>query len=156
MRIDGVQIHPLKQIVDDRGCVMHMLKSTDSWFTKFGEIYFSIVNPRVVKGFHNHKIMVINYAVISGLIKLVLCDKRLQSPSYGVLEELIIGSAYNYSLITVPPGVWNAFQGLNDSPSIVANCANITHDPNEIERHDPLDKSFINYDWDITEEIPHG
>ena len=41
--IDGVVITPLRQILDERGKVMHMLRSTDEHFTQFGEIYFSTV-----------------------------------------------------------------------------------------------------------------
>ena len=47
--IDGVVITPLLQIADERGKVMHMLKSTDAHFQQFGEIYFSCVFPDAVK-----------------------------------------------------------------------------------------------------------
>ena len=39
-KIDGVSLHKLKQFHDERGKVMHMLRSNDSHFEKFGEIYF--------------------------------------------------------------------------------------------------------------------
>ena len=39
--IDGVRIIPLRQIADERGKIMHMLKATDEHFIAFGEIYFS-------------------------------------------------------------------------------------------------------------------
>ena len=39
--IDGVKIIPLRQIVDERGKIMHMMKATDPHFIRFGEIYFS-------------------------------------------------------------------------------------------------------------------
>ena len=51
---------------------MHILKSTDVNFEKFGEIYFSTAYPGVVKGWHEHTLMTLNYAVIKGMIKLVL------------------------------------------------------------------------------------
>ena len=47
--IDGVKIVPLRQIVDERGKIMHMLKATDPHFIKFGEIYFSCAWPGTVK-----------------------------------------------------------------------------------------------------------
>jgi dTDP-4-dehydrorhamnose 3,5-epimerase len=53
--IDGVVITPLRQILDERGKVMHMLRSTDEHFTQFGEIYFSTVFPDAVKAWHIHK-----------------------------------------------------------------------------------------------------
>ena len=43
--IEGVKITPLRQIPDERGKIMHMLKSTDDHFSGFGEIYFSCVHP---------------------------------------------------------------------------------------------------------------
>ena len=45
--ISGIKITPLKQIVDDRGKIMHMLRSDSSIFTNFGEIYFSTIYKNV-------------------------------------------------------------------------------------------------------------
>jgi dTDP-4-dehydrorhamnose 3,5-epimerase len=42
--------------------------------------------------------------------------------------------------------IWNGFKGLGRETSIVANCATIPHDPDEIVRRDPMD-SYIPYDW---------
>ena len=86
--IEGVKIIPLKQIVDERGKVMHMLKATDPHFLKFGEIYFSCAWPGTVKAWHLHKSMTMNNAVISGRAKLVLYDGRDGSPTKGMLREI--------------------------------------------------------------------
>jgi dTDP-4-dehydrorhamnose 3,5-epimerase len=145
--IEGVQIIPLKQIIDERGKVMHMLKKGDSYFSDFGEIYFSTINPGAIKGWHIHKKMILNYAVPFGIIKFVLYDGREESSTFGEVQEIFIG-AENYSLVIVPPFVWNGFKGLGNTPSVVANCASIMHDPNEIDRLDPFDSS-IPYKWDI-------
>lgn len=145
--IDGVKIIPLRQIVDERGKVMHMLRSDDQHFSGFGEIYFSVVNPGCIKGWHIHKKMQLNYAVPFGSIKFVLYDDRVNSKSRGCLQEFFLGNE-SYSLVQVPPGVWNGFKGLGNAPAIVANCASITHDPLEIDRLDPFD-SAIPYDWGV-------
>jgi len=145
--IDGVTITPLRQIHDERGKVMHMLKSTDEHFDRFGEIYFSCVYPDVVKAWHLHQTMTLNYAVPVGRIKFVLYDDRPTSPTKGEVQELILGPD-NYLLVTVPPLVWNGFKGLGTEMSLVANCASIPHDPNEISRLDP-DNNPIPYDWAI-------
>ena len=68
--IPGVVITPLKQIPDERGKVMHMLKRTDPHFSGFGEIYFSVVNPGAVKAWKKHLQMTLNLAVIQGAAKL--------------------------------------------------------------------------------------
>lgn len=124
-----------------------MLKATDPHFEKFGEIYFSVVYPGVIKGWHLHTKMTINYAVVSGMIKLVLFDKRENSKTNGTILELFIGED-NYSLVRVPPGIVNGFKGIGAKTAIVANCATIVHDPDEITRIDPF-KNNIPYKWDL-------
>jgi dTDP-4-dehydrorhamnose 3,5-epimerase len=143
--IDGVLIHPLRQIPDERGKIMHMLRSDDPHFEAFGEIYFSVVYPGVVKGWHIHKLMTLNYAVVHGMIKLVLYDDREGSATYGEVQEIFMGEQ-NHVLVRVPPLVWNGFKGVGVQAAIVANCATIAHDPDEIERVDPFD-NHIPYDW---------
>jgi len=143
--IEGVSIYLLKQIPDERGKIMHMLRVDDSHFKEFGEIYFSVVYPGVVKGWHLHKRMTLNYAVIVGMIKLVLYDDREGSPTRAELTELFIGES-NYVLVEIPPGVWNGFKGVGTNAAIVANCATLPHDPEEIVRMDPFD-NHIPYSW---------
>ncbi len=145
--IDGVKIKPLKRICDERGMVMHMLRCDDPDFEKFGEIYFSVVYPGVVKGWHIHKEMTLNYAAVSGMIKLVLYDEREDSPTKGELQEIFMGED-NYVLVKIPPRVWNGFKGIGVKPAVVANCATIPHDPDEIRRLDPFD-NHIPYDWSL-------
>ncbi|MHB1651435.1 MAG: dTDP-4-dehydrorhamnose 3,5-epimerase family protein [Desulfitobacteriaceae bacterium] len=147
MSIAGVRVKPLRQIIDERGKIMPMLREDDEGFERFGEIYFSTVLPGVIKGWHLHQKMVLNYAVIAGLIKLVLYDARPQSATNGELMEFFIGDG-NYCLVTIPPGIWNGFKGVGLKEAIVANCATIPHDPEEILRLDPFDVS-IPYDWGL-------
>lgn len=143
--LEGVLIHPLRQIPDERGKVMHMLRRDDPFFAEFGEIYFSTVYPGAIKGWHLHKRMTLNYAVVHGMIKLVLYDDRESSSTRGTVQEIFLGCD-NYALVTIPPMIWNGFKGIGTEPAIVANCATLPHDPEEIERLDPL-TSEIPYDW---------
>ena len=145
--IEGVAVRPLRRIPDERGTVMHMLRADDPHFQRFGEIYFSTVYPGVVKGWHRHRLMTINYAVVSGMIKLLLYDDREGSATHAEVMELFLGDQ-NYVLVTVPPLIWNGFKGVGTTPAIVANCATIVHDPAEIERLDPFDPRMPQR-WDV-------
>lgn len=145
--IEGVKVTPLKQILDERGKIMHMLRCDSEVFQGFGEIYFSCVHPGAIKGWHIHKEMVLNYAVPHGNIKFVLYDDRSTSSTRGKLQEIFMGPD-NYCLVTVPPGVWNGFKGIGHETAIVANCASIPHRADEIDRLDPFDPS-IPYNWEL-------
>jgi len=145
--IDGVSVKPLRRIPDERGFIMHMLKSSDPEFEQFGEIYFSTIYPDVIKAWHYHSEMTLHYSVLVGMIKLVLCDLREDSPTNGEIQELYIGQE-NYQLVTIPPRIWNGFKGIGNEMAIVANCASHPHDPGEITRMSPFDAS-IDYDWSL-------
>jgi dTDP-4-dehydrorhamnose 3,5-epimerase len=145
--IDGVTVTALRRIPDERGGVFHMLRTDSDVFETFGEIYFSMVYPGAIKAWHLHKEMTLNYAVPVGMVKLVCFDDREGSPTRGNLLELHIGEL-NYSLVTIPPFVWNGFKGEGVQPALVANCATVPHHPEEIQRLDPF-STDIPYDWSL-------
>jgi dTDP-4-dehydrorhamnose 3,5-epimerase len=145
--IDGVQVVPLKRIPDERGTISHMLRSTDPHFQQFGEIYFSTAYRGVIKGWHRHREMTLNYACIFGRIKLVLYDAREGSRTRGELMEVFLGPD-NYSLAVIPPEIWTGFKGMSDPFAIVANCCTHPHDPSRSTRLSPFDPS-IPYDWNV-------
>ena len=145
--IEGVKIIALKQIVDERGKIMHMMKSSDDHFKKFGEIYFSCAWPGTIKAWHIHKSMTINNAVISGNAKLVMYDLREKSSTYRELQEIFLGES-NYVLVQMPPGIANGYKAYGDKMVILANCATEAHDPNEIIRINPFTDK-IPYIWDL-------
>jgi dTDP-4-dehydrorhamnose 3,5-epimerase len=144
--IQGLTVTPLRRIPDERGTIFHMLREDTPVFERFGEIYFSLVYPGVIKAWHIHRLMTLNYAVPVGMVKLVCYDDREDSPTRGALQEMHIGE-HNYVLVTIPPLVWNGFKGEGTRPALIANCATLPHDPEEIERRDPFDSGGIPYDW---------
>ena len=145
-----MQVVPLRRIPDERGTIYHMLKRTDPHFIGFGEIYFSTVYEGVVKGWHRHRNMTLQYACIHGRVKLVIFDERESSPTRGELMELFLGPD-NYSLVVIPPGLWNGFKGMAADYSIVADCIDIPHEQAESERIDPFN-NHIPYDWSVKQE----
>jgi len=145
--INGVQVIPLARIPDERGTIFHMLKCTDAHFRQFGEIYFSTIYPGVIKGWHKHREMTLNYTCIEGRIKLVLYDDRESSATKGEVMVIFLGPD-NYSLVIIPPEVWNGFKGMSAPYAIVANCCTHAHDPSRSERIDPF-SHHIPYTWDV-------
>jgi dTDP-4-dehydrorhamnose 3,5-epimerase len=90
--------------------------------------------------------MTLNYACPWGRVKLVLYDDRAGSSTRGVLMERFLGPD-DYSLVVIPPLVWNGMKGMEDV-SLVANCATHPHDQARTERNDPFTDA-IPYDWGV-------
>lgn len=143
--INGVKIIQKKVITDDRGKILHMLRADDSNFKKFGEIYFSYVNPKKIKAWHIHKKMTLNYVAAFGKIKLVLYDDRKNSDTFGEVQEIFLSNE-NHLLVSIPPYIWNGFTSADDNLAVLANCSDIPHDKEEISRLDYDDPKFP-YNW---------
>ena len=145
--IDGIEITTLKQMHDDRGAVFHMLRSDTGMLDNVAEIYFSIVNPGVIKGWKQHKTMRMRLAVPKGKLKFVMYDERENSPTKGVIQEIEVGeNESDYKLINVPPLIWSSFQCISSESAIVCNCASVLHDPAEVDLL-PIENDKIKYNW---------
>lgn len=138
--IDSITETSLSEIAGANGNVLHGLKNTSIGYCGFGELYFSWILRNRVKGWKKHKRMTMNLVVPVGIVRFVFF-----SPSREVYREYIIGEK-NYKRLTVPPGIWFAFQGVEHDRSLVINISDIVHDPEESDRMD-LDK--FSFDWNL-------
>lgn len=145
--IDGVLLTPLDVIKVPGGNVMHGMKCTDPGYKSFGEAYFSMVEPGVVKAWKRHLQMTLNLIVPLGSVRFVIYDNRQNSMDEVLFREVTL-SRDNYYRLTVPPMVWMGFQGIDEMPSMLLNLADIEHDPEEVERKK---MNRIKYDWVLDE-----
>ena len=84
--IDGVIIRPLRQIADNRGAVLHMMRNDSELYEKFGEVYFSEILPGVVKAWKMQTEKTQNLAVPVNKIRLVIYDSRPNSITRGNIK----------------------------------------------------------------------
>ena len=130
-KINGIEIVKLNQIVDAKGSVLHMIKSSSPEFIKFGECYISEINYNSIKGWKLHSKQTQNISVPSGKIKMVLYDYREDSSSFNQLIKINLGRPDNYFRITIPPGVIYGSKCLSSPNALLVNCTDIEHDPDE-------------------------
>jgi dTDP-4-dehydrorhamnose 3,5-epimerase len=142
MKIADILITPLPRIEATGGDVLHAMKQSDAGCVGFGEAYFSWVSCGAVKAWKRHKKMTMNVVVPVGKVRFVFYGVSSEGTNEFRIEEI---GLERYARITVPPGIWFGFQGLDMPQSLVLNIASIPHDPTEAER---LALSDINYVWD--------
>jgi dTDP-4-dehydrorhamnose 3,5-epimerase len=142
MKLADILVTPLRKIETAGGDVLHAMKRTDAGYTGFGEAYFSWVSAGAIKAWKRHTQMVMNLVVPVGQVRFVFrCIDAVTGEEEFRVEVIGVNT---YARITVPPGIWFGFQGLSAPQSLVLNIANISHDPNEVER---LAQTDINYKW---------
>lgn len=144
--IAGVSYEPRRILSDARGAVLHFFRADSPGFTTFGEVYFSEVLPGAVKGWSRHLRQTQRYVVPTGRVKLVLYDDRPASTTRGALQECELGRPDRYGLLIIPPLVWYAFTAVGTGPGLIANCADMPHDPADSERA-PIDDGPVAYAW---------
>jgi dTDP-4-dehydrorhamnose 3,5-epimerase len=146
-KIDGLKLTPLRKIMDNRGSVMHFLKSDSPNFIKFGESYFSTINKNKIKGWKCHKIINQNFCVPMGSVKFVIFDNRSRSKTYGQIDEIILDSKKNYYLLSLPAGLWYSFKCINSTVSLIANIINEQHVSEGADLL-PIKTKSIPYEWE--------
>ena len=111
-----IRLTALDVFSDEKGIVRRIMRPNHS---QVSEVYMSAVNKNSVKGWKRHNRMTLNIAVIKGSIRFVIRKGR-NSTSHELGE-------HNYQRLTIPPGHWVAFEGLEDE-NILVNCADMVHD----------------------------
>jgi dTDP-4-dehydrorhamnose 3,5-epimerase len=135
--IEGVQTFPLRPVQDERGFVLHMLRADEPHFEGFGEIYFSVMYPGIVKGWHLHSRMTIQLRSDrwQHQARVVRPTVRFEDARPGAGNRV---RTDQLSACSGSAGIVNGFTAVGNERAIVANCASIPHDPSEITRLDPF------------------
>jgi dTDP-4-dehydrorhamnose 3,5-epimerase len=146
-KIEGVVVQPLTRHPDDRGYFEELIRVDDSWFTEgFGQLSHSMMYPGVVKAWHIHKTQIDWWYVAAGRLLVALHDKRPDSPTYGVTQELFLGDDLPPVVLKIPAGVAHGCRAIGGEPAHLFYVTSRTYDPGEegrIAYNDPE----IGYDW---------
>jgi dTDP-4-dehydrorhamnose 3,5-epimerase len=121
---------PLPRIATAKGEVRHGLRASDAGFAGFGEAYFTEILPGAIQGWKRHRRMTLNLVVVSGTVRCVIHNG---AGSWWAAYLISAEDAAPYGRLTVPPGLWMAFQGVGRSHNLLMNLASHEHDPTEME-----------------------
>lgn len=132
--MEGVKLHPLKRIHNPKGDIFHALKCTDDGYVGFGEAYFTQVHSGEVKGWKRHNRLTLNLVVVTGKIRFVIYDDRRESNTFGTFCEVVLSPEDNYQRLTIAPGLWMAFCGMDSTTSILMDIIPEPHNDTEGDR----------------------
>jgi|TARA_B110000444_G_C18694682_1_gene525970 dTDP-4-dehydrorhamnose 3,5-epimerase len=135
--MDGIILTPLDKIYHPKGEILKIIKKSDTTFNEFGEAYFSTISQGDIKGWKKHTKMILNLVVVIGEIEFVIYNEN-KKEFFNVKI-----SQDNYKRLTVKPGLWMAFRGV-ESHNMLFNLSNIEHNPDEAIN---TDLYKIDYKW---------
>ncbi len=144
--IDGVGLKSLETHRDERGFFREIIRVKDDFFEEgFGQGSHSLMYPGVIKAWHIHKQQTDWWYVGTGVLKIVLYDKRPESSTYRQIMEIMLGDYHDARVLKIPPGVAHGCKCMS-GPANLFYITSHTYDP-EDEGRIPHDDPEFGYDW---------
>ncbi len=111
--------------VDDRGYLIEIVRASDPYLTKFGQVYLvGNLTKNTIRAFHKHLVMWDLFFINHGAAKFVLVDDRPESATYKEMNT-IVASDRNPSMIVVPPGVFHGWMSLQDDTQMISTATEV-------------------------------
>lgn len=147
----GVSLRPTKTHIDERGSLFEVFDPSWEWNDgkPFGYIFCFTVRPGIVKGWGIHKHHEDRYCIQFGELKVVLYDDRDDSPTKGLVSEIVL-SEYNRCLLNIPAGIWHADYNIGTKDAVVLNCPTkpyVYESPDKYRL--PIDNDYIPYKFKL-------
>ncbi len=150
--IHGVEMKPLVTHPDERGFFREILRSSDPIFAEgFGQWSHTMSHTGVAKAWHVHSRQTDWWYVACGTVKAALYDTRPDSPTYGQLQEFLLGDGHPPVVLKIPPGVAHGYRVLQ-GPAHIFYITSHEYDGTD-EGRIPHDDPDIGYDWTKWPEI---
>lgn len=151
--IAGVEIEPIVQWPDDRGCFAEIFRFGAPGIARdFGpegghqvQVSFTVSYPGVIKAIHYHFEQTDLWSPLAGMFQVFLCDLREDSASWGSTNTLFVGTQ-RFWKVRIPPGVAHGYKVIGTEPAQLLYATNHFYDPAD-EGRLAFDDPEINYDW---------
>ncbi len=147
--IHDVVIKKLTTHSDDRGYFREIVREDDQLLRHFGQSSITKTYPGVIKAFHWHNEQDDVWYVVDGMARVVLYDRRADSPTHGVTQVIYAGDD-NPVAVLIPAGIAHGYQVLGPKPVVLFYHVTKTYDPRQPdEQRIAFDDPDIGFDWSI-------
>lgn len=148
-KIHDVVVNKLVTHADDRGYLREVLREDDELLRHYGQTTVTMTYPGVIKAFHWHKDQDDVWYVASGMARVVMYDRRPDSPTYGETQVVFAGED-NPVTILIPTGVAHGYQVIGHRPVLLFYHVTKAYNPQDPdEQRIDFDDPEIGFDWSI-------
>ena len=140
--IDGVAVRLSRPVSHQHGHLAEVFR-TDWGLTEepIVQVNLTATFPGRVRAWGIHATTVDRLFAATGSLNIVCYDGRPESPTFGCLNEFLLGGR-NQGLVVIPPGVWHGWQNVG------ADEATIVSMPSNLYAHDAPDRWELPHDSD--------
>ena len=145
--IQGVEQKKLVTHIDDRGFFRELIRASDFPFFAegFGQWSHSLLYNNVIKAWHYHNKQTDWWYVVSGVLRVGLCDLRKSSSTYKQTMDFYMGDQRDAQALKIPPGIAHGCKAIQ-GPVNLFYITSHEYDPNDEVRIAYNDKN-IDFNW---------
>ncbi len=142
--IAAVSVRELPSGLDASGLSVEIWRGADRPGSSIGAS-FRAVFPGVAEAWTSHEAAVERIVCLGGTIKLVLCDRRADSPTRDEIMEIFLGE-YRFREVTVPPGVLRGWKAVGGEAALILS---VLEGDDTDSRLLNREEAGVPYDWEI-------
>lgn len=144
--IEGVIFKELVTNSDERGYFREIIRSTDDFFSEgFGQWSHSLLFNGVIKAWHFHLVQTDWWYVVSGTMRVGLCDMREKSETYKMCMDFLMGDCQPSKVVKIPPGVMHGCKTVQGPVNLLYMTSHIYNPDDEIRV--PYNDPGIDFNW---------
>jgi dTDP-4-dehydrorhamnose 3,5-epimerase len=147
--IDGVRLREVRHVPKLTGHLTELYRR--DWQLDAGavdQVFQVALLPGRVSAWHAHDQTVDRLFVVEGTVRIVLFDRRADSPTRGLLNEFRLGE-HRPGMLLVPPRVWHGVQNIGGAQARLLNMVDKAYDYAAPDHwRVPADTPDIPHRWD--------
>jgi dTDP-4-dehydrorhamnose 3,5-epimerase len=144
--INGIVFKELTTHKDERGFFREIIRSSDDFFREgFGQWSHSLMFDGVIKAWHFHHLQTDWWYVVSGVLRVGLCDLRPDSPTTKQTMDFLMGDYQPARALKIPPGIAHGCKTVQGPVNLLYVTSRVYDPADEIRiaHDDPA----IAFDW---------
>jgi dTDP-4-dehydrorhamnose 3,5-epimerase len=150
--VEGVVHRSIRPVSHHHGHLTEVFRS-DWGVTDFPvvQVNMTVTFPGRVRAWGIHRHTVDRLFAATGSLNIVCFDGRPDSPTYGALNQFLLGER-NQGLVVIPPGVWHGWQNIGADEAAIVSMPSILYDHDgpdrwELPYDSPEAKATLPYPW---------
>jgi dTDP-4-dehydrorhamnose 3,5-epimerase len=119
--IEGVQFRPTRPVPHEDGHVTEVARATwDILGSPIVQVHVTTTLPGRIRAWGLHQVGTDRLFVVSGLVKIVVCDARHGSPTQGRINEFTL-SDRNPGLVVISPNLYHGWKNIGSDEAVIIN-----------------------------------
>lgn len=144
--IEGVVFKKLVTNIDERGFFREIIRGSDEFFAEgFGQWSHSLMFDGVIKAWHFHHVQTDWWYVVTGVLRVGLCDMRPDSATYKKTMDFLMGDLQPTGAVRIPAGVAHGCKTIQGPVNLLYVTSHEYNPADEIRI--PYNDPDIDFDW---------